>query len=193
MRTPETFVVLAIASALLSAPAPAVAGPNEFAESLAELSNADREAMERARNEVLAKQFLKARRVPKPSQRGKAVGGAALIGAEEQSEFYEAEDLDVGTTIDVFGRPVLLYDADDLTREYYAGRLGVDLAPPQQIHTGTTISGLRGPRELEKVSTLQAQRPRQRSVARSVLSRGLRPLARPSRTTRPIPPPSGLR
>jgi len=56
MRTPRTFLMLGIASALLSAPVPAaVVAQNEFAESLAELSNADREAMERARNEVLAK------------------------------------------------------------------------------------------------------------------------------------------
>jgi len=37
------------------------------------------------------------------------------------------------------------------------------------------------------VSTLQGQRPRRRSLARSALSRGLRPPARPSRTIRPIP------
>jgi hypothetical protein len=109
------------------------------------------------RNELLAKQFLKARRVPKPSERHKAIGGAATIGAEEQGEFYEAEDLHVGATIDVFGRPVFLYDADDLTREYYVQRLGIELAPTQEVNTGTTISGTRGPRALDKVATLQAQ------------------------------------
>jgi hypothetical protein len=56
MRTPKTFVMLGFASVLLSAPVPAAVLPeNEFAESLAELSNADREAMERARNAVLAR------------------------------------------------------------------------------------------------------------------------------------------
>jgi surface antigen len=56
MRTLNPFVVLGVASALLSAPVPAaVLAQNDFAEALAELSDADREAMVRARNEVLAK------------------------------------------------------------------------------------------------------------------------------------------
>jgi surface antigen len=56
MRTPKTFVMLGVASALLSAPvSAAVLAQNDFAEALAELSDADREAMVRARNEVLAK------------------------------------------------------------------------------------------------------------------------------------------
>ena len=56
MRTPRTFLMLGIASALLSAPVPAaVLAQNEFAQALATLSDADREAMTRSRNEVLAK------------------------------------------------------------------------------------------------------------------------------------------
>lgn len=54
MRTPKTFMTLGVLSGLvlLNAAAPP---PNEFALSLANLSNADREAMTRSRNEVLAK------------------------------------------------------------------------------------------------------------------------------------------
>ena len=56
MRTPKTVVMLGVALALLSWPVPAAVLPqNEFAETLAQLSDADREAMTRARNEVLAK------------------------------------------------------------------------------------------------------------------------------------------
>jgi surface antigen len=56
MRTPNPFAMLGVASALLSAPVGAAVLPqNEFAETLAQLSDADREAMTRARNEVLAK------------------------------------------------------------------------------------------------------------------------------------------
>ena len=57
MRTPKPFVMLGVALALLSAPVwPAALLPhNEFAETLAQLSDADRQAMTRSRNEVLAK------------------------------------------------------------------------------------------------------------------------------------------
>src|SRR5688572_19985305 len=44
-------------------------------------------------------------------------------------------------------------------------------------------------RSQRRVSTPRAQRPRRRSAARSALSRGPQPLAPPSRTIRPIPPP----
>lgn len=56
MRTLKTFLVFGVVSALLSAPVPAaVLAQNEFAQVLATLSDADREAMTRSRNEVLAK------------------------------------------------------------------------------------------------------------------------------------------
>jgi hypothetical protein len=57
MRTPKPVVMLGVALALLSAPVlPAAVLPqNEFAQTLAQLSNADREAMTRTRNEVLAR------------------------------------------------------------------------------------------------------------------------------------------
>ena len=57
MRTPKPFVMLGVASTLLSASvwAAAMLPRNEFAETLAQLSDADRQAMTRSRNEVLAK------------------------------------------------------------------------------------------------------------------------------------------
>jgi hypothetical protein len=90
MRTPKTFVMLGVASALLSAPVPAVAGPNEFAESLAELSNADRQAMERARNEVLAKMQQGAVSMWKDDRTGHA-GEARLARAYERNGLPCAE------------------------------------------------------------------------------------------------------
>jgi surface antigen len=56
MRTAKTFAILGLASALLPVPlSAALPGPNDFAETLAQLSDADREAMDRARIEVLTK------------------------------------------------------------------------------------------------------------------------------------------
>jgi hypothetical protein len=56
MRTPKTFMTLGVLSVLLVALSDTVAaGPNEFGRTLANLSNADRAAMDRARTEVLSK------------------------------------------------------------------------------------------------------------------------------------------
>ena len=90
MRTPKAFVMLGLASALHSAVVPAVAGPNEFAESLAELSNADREAMERARNEVLAKREQGAVAMWKDDRTGHS-GEARLARTYERSGLMCAE------------------------------------------------------------------------------------------------------
>ncbi|KAL7698392.1 DM10 domain containing protein [Lotmaria passim] len=43
--------------------------------------------------------------------------------------YYRDTDLDVGVTLNVYGRSVLLYDCDDYTREFYATRYGVTLKP----------------------------------------------------------------
>ncbi|KPI86469.1 hypothetical protein ABL78_4453 [Leptomonas seymouri] len=43
--------------------------------------------------------------------------------------YYRDTDLDVGMTLNIFGRPALVYDCDDYTREFYAERHGVTLRP----------------------------------------------------------------
>ena len=90
MRTPKTFVMLGVASALLSAPAPAMPGQNEFAQTLAQLSNADREAMTRARNEVLEKKELGAVTVWKDNRTGHS-GEARVARIYERNGLMCAE------------------------------------------------------------------------------------------------------
>jgi len=92
MRTPKTFVMLGVASALLSAPvgAAAVLPQNEFVETLAQLSDADREAMTRARNEVLAKMQQGAVSIWKNDRTGHS-GEARLARTYERNGLMCAE------------------------------------------------------------------------------------------------------
>ena len=91
MRTPKLFVMLGVASALLSAPVEAAVLPqNEFAETLAQLSDADREAMTRARNEVLAKMQQGAVSIWKNDRTGHS-GEARLARTYERNGLMCAE------------------------------------------------------------------------------------------------------
>ena len=40
-------------------------------------------------------------------------------------EFYKDTDLSIGTTINVWGRKVLLCDCDDFTKTYYRTKYGI--------------------------------------------------------------------
>ena len=94
MRTLRTFVLLGVASALLSAPvrAAALLVQNEFAQALATLSDADREAMVRARNEVLAKMELGAVSMWKDDKTGHS--GEERIGRTYERNGLMCADVD---------------------------------------------------------------------------------------------------
>lgn len=91
MRRAKIFAMLGFASALLPAPVSAAAlTPNDFAETLAQLSDADREAMDRARNEVLAKMQPGAVSVWKNDRNGHS-GEARLARTYERNGLMCAE------------------------------------------------------------------------------------------------------
>lgn len=46
---------------------------------------------------------------------------------------YRDTDLDVGVTLNIFGRSALLYDCDDYTRDFFAKHHGVVLQPPIDV------------------------------------------------------------
>lgn len=52
---------------------------------------------------------------------------AAYMG--EDDSYYQDTDLDVGVTINVFGRSVYLYNCDGYTRSFYEERYGITLRP----------------------------------------------------------------
>lgn len=47
--------------------------------------------------------------------------------------FYKEKDLDVGNTINVLGRKLLLYNCDDYTRDVYRERYGITLRPALDV------------------------------------------------------------
>eukprot|EP00281_Chroomonas_sp_CCMP1168_P014460 CAMPEP_0206216454 /NCGR_PEP_ID=MMETSP0047_2-20121206/2729_1 /ASSEMBLY_ACC=CAM_ASM_000192 /TAXON_ID=195065 /ORGANISM="Chroomonas mesostigmatica_cf, Strain CCMP1168" /LENGTH=645 /DNA_ID=CAMNT_0053638801 /DNA_START=28 /DNA_END=1965 /DNA_ORIENTATION=+ len=58
--------------------------------------------------------------------------GVPSVGSKEsdfENMYISDQDLLVGTTIEVFGRDMLLYDCDDSTREYYVQQYGVEQPP----------------------------------------------------------------
>ncbi|KAI5690094.1 hypothetical protein MNV84_00947 [Leishmania braziliensis] len=65
--------------------------------------------------------------------------------------YYRDVDLDVGMTLNVFGRSVFLYDCDDYTREFFMQRYGVSLHPPIDVSNylqgdaRRTVLGTEGP------------------------------------------------
>lgn len=51
-------------------------------------------------------------------------------GSTETNDYLLIEDIEVGSTIDVFGRPFRIYDAEPATRKVAAEMLNRQLAPP---------------------------------------------------------------
>lgn len=45
---------------------------------------------------------------------------------EYEHDYYHEDDLLVGNTINVFGRPMLIVDVDDRTQEWYMSEMGID-------------------------------------------------------------------
>ena len=83
-------MMLVVASGLFSAPVPAMPAQNEFTVSLAQLSNADREAMTRARNEALEKKEPGAVTVWKDNRTGHS-GEARVARTYERNGLMCAE------------------------------------------------------------------------------------------------------
>ena len=50
-------------------------------------------------------------------------------GQTYAENFVKAEELAVGTALEVFGRAYFLEDCDQFTRDYYHCKLGIDFAP----------------------------------------------------------------
>jgi hypothetical protein len=79
--------------------------------------------------------------------------------------YYRDTDLDVGVTLNIFGRTALLYDCDDYTREFYAERYGVTLRPAidvsayfqdaQQTVIGTTATAAPGGQNVKMQETCE--------------------------------------
>lgn len=53
----------------------------------------------------------------------------------EVTEYYQPKDFQVGQTIFVLGRDMLLYDCDKFTRDYFKEVLCIDQKPPLDIST----------------------------------------------------------
>jgi len=63
-----------------------------------------------------------------PHDHAQAATGAGAPGARYEGDVYHWKDLAVGATINVYGRPLLLYDCDGFTRSWYVDRNGADPA-----------------------------------------------------------------
>lgn len=89
-----------------------------------------------------AKNFLSRRRLPKSADHSKAVeltfagriNGTREVYLGKGETYYAAADFAVGITINVYGRPFFVYDADQCTREYFARTLGRPLAEAVDVN-----------------------------------------------------------
>ena len=80
--------------------------------------------------------FVRRQRVPKHFISAPTGTGAADI---PKSACLGASDLMVGRTISVFGRPILLYDADEATKKYYKAVYGVTEFPVVELPKAVTV------------------------------------------------------
>ncbi|XP_059469318.1 EF-hand domain-containing protein 1-like [Neocloeon triangulifer] len=73
-----------------------------------------------------------------------------------EMDCYIAEDLQVGSEIEVLGRRLLLFDCDGFTRDYYAARIGIvqppgvsteSPAPPPTVHKLPPHNGFGSPED----------------------------------------------
>eukprot|EP00760_Papus_ankaliazontas_P029906 PhM_4_TR4522/c0_g1_i1/m.103275 len=96
--------------------------------------------------------FCSRRRCPKPEFQCKGsdltfshrVNGIACEyhGDDDERVYYGVQDFDVGSTINVFGREFVLYDADTFTRSFYERNLGTALRPalePPESNVDRTV------------------------------------------------------
>lgn len=68
-----------------------------------------------------------------PDRRGSRHILDSLRTGEDQDEFYNDSDLQIGTTVDVIGRQMLVCDCDDFTREHYKSKYGIELGAPVDV------------------------------------------------------------
>jgi len=81
------------------------------------------------------KMFLKRSRLPK-NQAASAPGGNKFLGgdgADGKEEFYTDRDLTVGGVVQCWGRPFILLDCDEFTRQYYKEKYGVQRIEPLTV------------------------------------------------------------
>uniref|UniRef100_A0A7S0W4D5 EF-hand domain-containing protein n=1 Tax=Hemiselmis tepida TaxID=464990 RepID=A0A7S0W4D5_9CRYP len=67
--------------------------------------------------------LVKKQRIPRSFR------GVPSVGSKEsdfEDQYINDQDLLVGTTIEVFGRDMFLYDCDDFTRDYYRQQYGIE-------------------------------------------------------------------
>eukprot|EP00698_Gefionella_okellyi_P017111 TRINITY_DN4961_c0_g1_i1.p1 TRINITY_DN4961_c0_g1~~TRINITY_DN4961_c0_g1_i1.p1 ORF type:complete len:564 (+),score=138.45 TRINITY_DN4961_c0_g1_i1:103-1794(+) len=64
--------------------------------------------------------------VPQFARRGKL--------PRPQGGLYTERDFKVGITVNIYGRPFFIYDADSYTREHYQTKFGVTLDTPIEVH-----------------------------------------------------------
>lgn len=60
-----------------------------------------------------------------------------------QTEYYRESDLQLGTSVNVWGRKLLLCDCDDFTKEYYNTKFGIDNFAPVKYKGDATPAGPR--------------------------------------------------
>ncbi|KEG12070.1 protein associated with the ribbon compartment of flagellar microtubule [Trypanosoma grayi] len=89
--------------------------------------------------------LLNRQRVPRPGvDIQKTRFQEHTFGVIMKRDFLVAEDIKIGETYIIHGRPYFIYDADTFSREYLKNECGIELAPALDIDVFTK-SGLKGP------------------------------------------------
>ena len=91
--------------------------------------------------DAISKSFLSRRRVPKGGSTSKGVdltfsgrvNGMREVYLGDEDRYYDADDIAIGETFNLYGRTFHVYDCDECTREYYRNELGINLAPAEDI------------------------------------------------------------